>query len=30
MWQLKEDALKATDRLANFLRSMIGQLPPAG
>jgi adenosylhomocysteine nucleosidase len=28
MWQLKEDALKATDRLAKFLRSMIGQLPP--
>lgn len=27
MWQLKEDALKATDRLAKFLRGMIEQLP---
>lgn len=30
MWQLREEALKATDRLAKFLRSMIQQLPPAG
>lgn len=30
MWQLKEEALKATDRLARFLRGMISQLPPAG
>ena len=29
MWQHKEDALKATDRLAKFLRGTIGQLPPA-
>ncbi|MCA9182248.1 MAG: hypothetical protein KDA51_12370, partial [Planctomycetales bacterium] len=27
MWKLKEDALKATDRLARFLTSVIDQLP---
>ncbi len=27
MWKLKEDALKATDRLGRFLSSMIQQLP---
>ncbi len=27
MWQLKEDALKATDRLARFLTGVIDQLP---
>ena len=29
MWKLKEDALKATDRLARFLTGMIDQLPKA-
>jgi len=28
MWKLKEDALKATDRLARFLTGVIDQLPP--
>jgi adenosylhomocysteine nucleosidase len=28
MWKLKEDSLKASDRLARFLVSMIGQLEP--
>ena len=27
MWKLKEDALKATDRLAKFLRGVVEQLP---
>jgi adenosylhomocysteine nucleosidase len=27
MWQLKEDALVASDRLAKFLAGIIGQLP---
>lgn len=27
MWQLKEDALKASDRLARFLRGVLPQLP---
>jgi adenosylhomocysteine nucleosidase len=32
MWKLKEDALLASDRLAKFLASTIGQLipPPPG
>ena len=29
MWQLKEDALVASERLANFLAGVIGQLPKA-
>ena len=28
MWKLKEDALKATDRLARFVTGVIDQLPP--
>lgn len=28
MWQLKEDALVASERLAKFLTGLIGQLPP--
>ena len=28
LWQLREDALKASDRLARFLVSMLEQLPP--
>jgi hypothetical protein len=27
MWQLKEDALVASERLAKFLVGVIGQLP---
>jgi adenosylhomocysteine nucleosidase len=27
LWQLREDALKASDRLAKFLSSMLSQLP---
>ncbi|MBC8357049.1 MAG: nucleoside phosphorylase [Planctomycetes bacterium] len=30
MWKLKEDALKATDRLARFLTGVIDQLPSGG
>jgi adenosylhomocysteine nucleosidase len=29
MWQLKEDALKASDRLAKFLAGVVGNLPTA-
>jgi adenosylhomocysteine nucleosidase len=28
MWKLKEDALKASDRLARFLAGVVAQLPP--
>jgi adenosylhomocysteine nucleosidase len=27
LWQLREDALKASDRLAKFLAGVVGQLP---
>ena len=27
MWKVKEDALKASDRLARFLVDVVGQLP---
>lgn len=27
LWNLREDALKASDRLANFLRGVVRQLP---
>ena len=27
MWKLREDALRASDRLAKFLRGVVGQLP---
>jgi adenosylhomocysteine nucleosidase len=28
MWQMREQALKASDRLAKFLKSVLAQLPP--
>ena len=28
MWQMREQALKASDRLAKFLKGLLAQLPP--